>query len=87
MDDRPSNIYITTVRPFNCSVKITNNNAIMGPIGFPELIVILIILAILAIPLIIVIGLVWYLMQKKKSQETGTLPDTGQTEQGAGADR
>lgn len=38
----------------------------MGPIGYPELIVIFLILILLAISVIIFIGLVWYFVFRRK---------------------
>ncbi len=50
----------------------------MGPIGMPEIIMILIVIVVLAIPVGIVIALVWYFSARTKTAQAPAAPPTVQ---------
>jgi hypothetical protein len=50
----------------------------MGQIGMPEIIVIFIVLAMIAIPICLALGLIWYFSSRKKEPQMAPDPGSAQ---------
>ena len=50
----------------------------MGPVGMPEIIMIFIVLAMIAIPACVALGLIWYFASRKKPTQMAPFPGSAQ---------
>ena len=50
----------------------------MGPVGMPEIIMIFIVLAMIAIPVCVALGLIWYFTSRKKETPMAPVPGSAQ---------